>query len=144
MIFNTRPVKNISDKPFVGIYGGVRLKFEPSETRYLPSHIAEHVANQLLEAMQKKEPDEPVKMNEILGNEIITKEEAKILSLAGVIAQHEKEFKEMQEKKKKEELLLKERALDIAKKDVRETTGQPEKGEQRDDKEDGSPAKPAD
>jgi len=144
MIFNTRPVKNIGDEVFVGTYGGVDIRFEPSETRYLPSHIAEHVANQLVKAILKKDKDNLAEIGKILGEEIATKESTRILSLKEVIELHEKEFKEMREKKEKEDAILKEKALGIAKKDVRQTTRQPEEGERGDDKEDGSPSQPAD
>lgn len=141
MKYNTRSVKNTTEEVFIGRYGGVDLKFEPGEMRYLPNHIAEHIANQLhgrLFAKAKKEGVDYPYLGQILGEEIRTKKETRKLHLSELIKQHEKEFKEMQDKKAKEDLLLKQEALKIAKKDDGTTSTEAETGDGPTDKTGGS------
>jgi hypothetical protein len=114
MKFNTKAVTNIyATKEFVGRFAGVDLPFAPGQTRYLPSHIADHVGKQLAEEVYKSQSRKNPKLVEsveqilskILGKEIITKDDDRELSVSDLIAQHEDDYARYAEEKHREEVL---------------------------------------
>lgn len=119
MRYNTRPVTNTGAEPFTGRFNGVDFLFKPKQTRYLPSFVATHLANQLILALRKRAKNSTDFSPEgILGTEIETKDDEKALSFGKEMEEHEKEFARWQEEKKKRELLQREEAVKIADQNV--------------------------
>jgi len=117
MKYNTTPIKNVDANIFVGKFNGVDFSFEPGETRYLPTHVTNHLAKQLKIQIQDKNPEiDIIKMlSEMLGAEIMTKDPERPLTFKEEMDNHELEFKTWQEGQKKENLLKKEEAKEIGK-----------------------------
>lgn len=118
MKYNTRSFTNITDEVFVGKYNGVDFTVQPGETRYFPSEVSEHIYQQLvlkIDKLHENMTSTPYHEG-ILGEEIMTKEVKKSLPFKEEVEDHERDFKVMQEKQKKEDLIKKEKALNIAKK----------------------------
>lgn len=140
MKWNTKSVLNIDDDVFIGMYAGIEFKFEAGEKRYLPTNVSEHLEHQLIVKLRKKHEDSTSVPNysQILGEEIVTADSLKKLSLAQEIEKHENEFTDWQEKQEKEQIIKKDKALNIAKKDVRNIIDKSEEGERADDSQDDS------
>lgn len=119
MKWNTRPFTNIDDEVFVGKYNGIEFEVQPGEMRPFPTELSEHIAKQLASKISVREEggmDMAPLLSGILGEEIKTADDNRAKSFKEEVEDHEREFKEMQERKKKEDLLKKEKAINIAKK----------------------------
>lgn len=141
MQWNTKPIKNTDDIGFTGRFNGVDFKFEVGQTRNLPSHVSEHLAEQLALMLKRKDKEEltlETYIAKILGEEIKTAEERVVLTFKEQVERHENEFTDWQEKQEKEQIIKKDKALNIAKKDVRNIIDKSEKGERADDSQDDS------
>jgi len=124
MKYNTTPITNIDDEVFIGGFAGVEFRFEPKETRNLPTDVSKHLAEHLIKKLtskakgKKEDPGDPGALKgEILGEEIMTAEAVEQISFKEEVDKHEKDFKEWQEKKKRDEILNKDRALENANKE---------------------------
>lgn len=121
MKYNTRPFTNIDDGVFVGKYNGVEFEIQPGETRPFPTELSEHIAKQLVLKISIKEEGDTNKgelLSGILGEEIKTADDNRTKSFKEEVEDHEREFKRIQEIEKKEKLLKKEKAINIAKKNA--------------------------
>ena len=119
MKWDTREIKNITEEEFIGKYDGVEIRVKPGESRFLPVHIAEHIAKQLSSLMERQMKDkegvqpEDLQMNlesRILGPKLATANEDRILSTKEEIEKHEKEYAEL----KREEIVKKETLMQEA------------------------------
>lgn len=122
MQWNTKPIKNTDDIGFTGRFNGVDFKFEVGQTRNLPSHVSEHLAEQLALILKGKDKEElafETHVASVLGAEINTAEERVALTFKEQVEKHERDFILWQEDRKKEELIKKSKAVEIsAEKDV--------------------------
>ncbi len=117
---NTKLITNITDFDFIGRFGGVDIVLEAKQTRFLPSHISQHIAEQLvaiiLEQKKKRNPkidifeEKPRLLSQILGEEIKT-EEPTNLSLKEEIEKHERDFAKLSEDTEKLRIIKKEEIL---------------------------------
>lgn len=123
MKWNTRSFTNITDEVFVGTYNSVDFTVNPGETRYFPSEVSEHITRQLILKITKKVEGLTATpyYDGILGGEIKTIKEKVTRNFKEEVEEHEAEFKKMQEDKKKENLLKRDEALEIAKEKVEPT-----------------------
>lgn len=108
MKYNTTPIKNIDDELFIGRFSGIDFIFEPGNIRFLPSHISQHLAKQLMMQITKKFEGKKEKaplnlIDEILQPEIMTAENTENLTLKEEVDRHELEIKKWQEGKEREE-----------------------------------------
>jgi len=101
----------------VGKFQGVDFSFEPGETRYLPTHVSDHLAKQMKIQIQSRDPEIDIikVLSEMLGKEIMTKEATQDHTFKEEMDNHELEFKTWQEDQKKKDLLKKEEAREIGK-----------------------------
>ena len=119
MKYNTIPITNIREDVFIGKYDGVEFPFEPGEKRHFPSFLSNHIANQMIQQIMKDTIDDNEKprkedlRTKILEEEIMTAEENKKLTFKEEVEEHEREFAKMQEDKKREEILKRDKAKDI-------------------------------
>ena len=126
MKWNTKPITNIDDETFEGRFNAVNFILAPNETRYLPTMVSDHLANQLARKIMEKEKEKMQELNpnalidpmllvdRILGKEIPTAEDPTSESFKESVDKHERDFKAWQEQQKKTELLKKKEALEIA------------------------------
>lgn len=118
---NNIDVKNITEERFTGTYSGVEIEVMPGEVRHLPSDAARHIGLQLATQIFKGQDRKNLKtvkgipqiLDLILSSETVIEEPVKTPTLKESIAQHEKEFSEYLNNKKKEEILKRTNALDI-------------------------------
>lgn len=99
----------------------MEIVFEAGEMRHLPSDVARHIGNSMATEIFKKQDRRnpksvkgmPEILDQILSPEIKTQEENRVFTLKEEIEQHEKEFAQYLENKKKEEILKRSNALEI-------------------------------
>lgn len=100
---------------FKGIFNGVTFLIESEQTRYLPTHVAEHLAKQLRNFMTKEKIE--FDATKILTEEFQTTESEKKLTFKEEMDKHEEDFKERQLKIKKERESKIEKAKEILEKE---------------------------
>lgn len=129
--YNTTPFTNITNKPFFAKYDGVEFEVAPEETRYWPSALARHAADQLVNAIQKSSPSDatdihgrPIHSQEyraelirkILGTQEMTATPDTPMSFKEEVAAHEAEYAKLLEVKRKKDVENKAEALKEAEK----------------------------
>ncbi len=119
MKYNTISITNITGNDFTGAYSGIEIELTVGQTRHLPADVSKHIGQQLAALIFKNQDRRnpktvkgmPQILNEILSKEILTKKEFPILTLKEEITEHERQFAEYLEQKRKEEILKREEAL---------------------------------
>ena len=126
MKYNTTIFKNISEEKFFGKYDGVDFPVEPGEKKYWPTHLSQHCANQLADVLIGEKDNDGTLIHgdktmikaKILGETIMTATPDTPRTFREEVAEHELAYAEMTKTKEKEDILVVEKASNIADKNV--------------------------